>query len=145
MSPKRSTNTVALTMIKVFLDTNILVSATFWEGSSYRLLMKIARAEIIGFTTQEILQEYRTILKREFTLNEENTDTQIEKLLKILEIVTPSETIEIIKEDPADNKVLEGAVEARVNFIVSYDKHLLKIRSFRGIRVIKPEDITQTG
>lgn len=138
---KSSTDTAALSMIKVFLDTNILVSATFWEGSSYKLLVKISRGKLIGFTTQEIMQEYRSVLKRDFAFSEERVDKQIEKLLKLLIIVTPSESIKLIKGDPSDDKVLEGAVAATANFIISYDFHLLNLKKFREIIITKPEEL----
>lgn len=128
-------------MIRVFLDTNILVSASFWKGSSYLITMKIIGGEILGFTTNEILQEYRIVLKRDFDLTEEEIDKRVEKLLEFLEIVSPIESLDIIKDYPPDNKVLEGAMEARVDYIVTYDaKHLLKLKEFKGIKFVPPEE-----
>ncbi|MEW6035732.1 MAG: putative toxin-antitoxin system toxin component, PIN family [Candidatus Micrarchaeota archaeon] len=127
-------------MPRLFLDTNVLISATFWEGSSYNLLLKIADAAASGFTTRDVLQEYRIVLKRDFALSEEGADTRIEMLLRILTVVSPHDKIDMIREDPSDNRILEGALESRADFIVSYDEHLLKLESFRGMEVVKPED-----
>lgn len=49
-------------------------------------------------------------------------------------VVTPTETIDVVR-DQADNRVLECAVAARALWVVSGDKDLLDLRSFRGIRI----------
>lgn len=128
-------------MLKLFLDTNILISATFWKGSSYNIIIKTIEQEVIGFTTNDILQEYRVVLKRDFELDEQETDERVEKLLESLVVVSSLERIDIIKEDPSDNKVLEGALVANADFVISYDRHLLDLGVFRGIKIIRPEEL----
>jgi|SRR5271157_295057 len=125
-------------MLKIFPDTNVLVSATFWQGSSYKLLFS---SGINGFTSNAILKEYRTVLKRDFDLSENEVDLRLKELLELLVVISPRERLEVIKEDPEDDNVLEGAVEAKADFIVSYDRHLLKLKVFRNIKIVKPEEI----
>ena len=125
--------------MRVFLDTNVLVSASFWQGASYRILLEIAGGKILGFTSPPVLDEYRRVLKRDFSMSEAEADSAIEKLLGILSMVSPSKSLDIIKDDPADNRILEGALEAKAEILVSQDKHLLKIGKFENIEVIKPE------
>ncbi len=55
--------------------------------------------------------------------------------------IIPIEKINITKEDPDDNKIIECAVTAKANYIITYDKHLLKIKKFRNILIIKPEEV----
>ncbi len=86
------------------------------------------------------MEEYGEILKRDFEHNEEEKDERIKELIKILIIVFPKEKIEFIKVDSDDDKVLEGAVEANADFIVSYDHHLLDLEKFREIIILKPEE-----
>ena len=45
----------------------------------------------------------------------------------------------IVKEDPDDNKIIECAVACGADFILTYDKHLLRLKEFRGIKIIMPE------
>lgn len=125
-------------MLRFFPDTNVLVSATFWQGSSYKLLFS---SKTIGFTSNAILKEYRTVLKRDFNLSEAEVDVRLEELLELLVIVSPTRKLKVVSEDPADNQVLDGALEAKAEFIVSYDHHLLKLREFTNIRIVKPEEI----
>ena len=128
-------------MIRIFLDTNVLISATFWYGSANKVIISISKKKISAFTTNQILDEYRKVIKRDFNHSEEEADERIAKLLEVLEIVSPSETVNFIKDDPSDNKVLEGALEASAGYILTYDaKHLLKIKEFKGIKIISPEE-----
>jgi putative PIN family toxin of toxin-antitoxin system len=122
-------------MIKLFFDTNILVSATFWQGASYTLLFS---DDVIGYTSGDILREYRLVLKRDFDLSEDEIDARLQVLLELLILVSPSKRLNIIHDDQDDNRVLEGAVEAKVEYIVSYDAHILKLKEFEGIRIVKP-------
>ncbi|MCX6750342.1 MAG: hypothetical protein NTZ83_02710 [Candidatus Pacearchaeota archaeon] len=52
-------------------------------------------------------------------------------------IVTKSE-LDIIKADPKDNIILEAALDGKVEYIVSYDNHLLNMIEFRSIKIISP-------
>ena len=46
-------------------------------------------------------------------------------------------TVEIIKIDPPDNRILECAAAARSDYIVSGDDHLLRVKTFRDIPIVK--------
>ena len=56
------------------------------------------------------------------------------------ELVVPNKKIEIVKDDPDDNKFIETALEGKAEYIVTQDKHLLKIKEFKGIKIITPEE-----
>jgi putative PIN family toxin of toxin-antitoxin system len=63
----------------------------------------------------------------------------VTELSAISEIVLPSEKIQEIAADEEDNHVFECAVEARANYIVSGDAHLLELKKFRSIQVVSPQ------
>jgi len=47
----------------------------------------------------------------------------------------------VIKEDPPDNKLLECAVEAKADYLISGDnEHLLFLENFEGIKIINPSE-----
>jgi predicted nucleic acid-binding protein len=46
--------------------------------------------------------------------------------------------LEVVKDDSDDNRVLECAVAAKANYIISGDKHLLDLGEYRGIEVLPP-------
>jgi hypothetical protein len=55
-------------------------------------------------------------------------------------VVYPKKKLNIVKEDLADNKIIECALEAKASFIISGDKRLLKIRKYKGIKIITPRE-----
>lgn len=62
-------------------------------------------------------------------------------LLGSQRVVEPTERVEVVTTDPADDRVLEAALESTADVIVSGDKHLLQIRLWRGIRIVSPADL----
>ena len=54
--------------------------------------------------------------------------------------VAPSRTVDILKEDPADNRILECAVQARSDYLVTGDTGLLRLGSFENIPIVKVAD-----
>jgi len=127
--------------MKIAVDTNFLVSATQWDYSvSHKLLNKLIRNNAEIFATKEILDEFAEVLERDFLYNQEEIKSILEKVLQFLTLVIPSQKIEIVKEDADDNKILECAVESGAEYILSYDNHLLKLKEFLGIKIIRPEE-----
>ena len=59
--------------------------------------------------------------------------------------VKPTESIFIVTDDPEDNKIIECAVVGESKYIISGDKHLLKIRQYKEIRIMKASDFLQEG
>ena len=128
--------------MKFTLDTNFLVSATQCDHSAaHKLLEKFIRENHELFTTKEILEEFEEILKRDFKYSNEESRNIIERVLQFLTLVTPTEKVIIVKEDPDDNKIIECAIESNSEYILSYDKHLLKLKEYQGIKIVKPEDL----
>ena len=128
--------------MKIAVDTNFLISATQWDYSvSHKLLQKLIRNNVEIFTTKEILEEFSEVLKRDFLYAEKEVQNLLEKVLQFLTLVNPSKKIDVVKEDADDNKIIECAVESKSEYILSYDKHLLKLKEFQGIKIVKPEEI----
>ena len=129
-------------MLSVTPDTNTLVSATISEGNEYLLLKngKIGKIKIV--TSLAILMEFKEVISRKkFGFSLPQIDAVIGHILSIAEIVMPTIQLQAIKEDPPDNKILECAVSANSDYIVSGDAHLLSLKEFKGIKIVKTTDI----
>ena len=126
--------------MKVTLDTNFLISATQWDYSvSYKLLQKLIRENAEIFTTEEILTEFKEILAREFQRDADYIENIIDKLFQFMSLVKPEEKVSIVTSDPDDNKIIECAITSSSDYIITYDNHLLSLKEFQGIKIIKPE------
>ncbi|MFH0862231.1 MAG: putative toxin-antitoxin system toxin component, PIN family [Candidatus Altiarchaeota archaeon] len=115
--------------VRVVLDTNVFVSGMFWSrGNPNRVLRKCLNREVTLLISQDILDELRGILIRErkFDLSEEDIEVHLELVSMNSELVQPEQKLDIVKDDPSDNKFLECAVAGKADYIVSGDRHLEK-------------------
>ena len=125
----------------VTFDTNILLSATLWDGSvAQKLLFDLIKQNVKIYSTTEILSEYQEILRRDFDFSDEDVSEIMEKVLAFVTLVDPTIKVDAVKEDPDDNIIIECAIESNSKYIISYDKHLLKLGEYQGIRIIRPEE-----
>ncbi len=130
--------------MRIVLDTNVWLSGIFWDGESSKILEKAEKKDVQIIISEEILSEIIKVLNRESKFQKYilNLRLSIEDLLRtILSISTLTETktkLDIVKADPKDNIILEAAVEGKVEYIISYDNHLLNMIEFRNIKIISP-------
>ena len=131
--------------MRIAVDTNVLVSATFWYGASYRIIELVERKEIELILSKDIIEEFAAVLEYdEIQTKVKNKNLEmkrtVETIVSISTVVIPKQRFDVVKEDPDDNKILDCAVEGRVDCIISQDNHLLKLGAFKGIRIVAPDD-----
>jgi putative PIN family toxin of toxin-antitoxin system len=131
--------------MRIVFDTNALLSATLWEGSvAQKLLFKAIRSGIAICCSTDILSEYQRVLQRDFDYSDEELIRIMEKVFSFVTLVTPTQKVHAVEEDPDDDKIIECAIAGSCGYVITYDKHLLKLREFRGIRVMTPEEALRT-
>ncbi|MGH2558507.1 MAG: putative toxin-antitoxin system toxin component, PIN family [Thermomicrobiales bacterium] len=130
--------------MKVVLDTNVIVSAYIAPSGPPAIILRLAEARAYDLVaSRAILSEYERVLGYPHVRSlHRKTDVEIStivgRLAKVAERITPTERIAVIEEDPDDDKFIECAVEAGADYIVSGNKHLLKLGAFRGIQILPP-------
>jgi len=122
----------------VVLDTNIFISSVFWEASPYAIIQKAINQEIIVFISNDIIEEIKEVLGRDFSLEKQEIDDIVDSFVYFTHLVKPKEEVEVVKEDPDDNRILECSVACGAKFIITYNKHLLKLKKFRSAKIILP-------
>ena len=104
------------------------------------ILDRVIRGEVILCLSASIMTELGNVLKRsKFGFPHTIVNQIASELSAISELVLPTEKIQEIEADEADNHVLECAVEAHADCIVSGDSHLLELKKFRSIQVVSPQ------
>ncbi len=131
--------------MKITVDTNVLISSAFWYGSSFKIIEKVENKEIELVLSREILEEFMNVLNYEEIqqkIKNKNLEMKrtVEKIISISRIVEPEQRLNVVKEDDKDNKIIECAIEGDVGYIISQDNHLLKLKEYKGIKIILPED-----
>ena len=87
-----------------------------------------------------MLAELGRVLGQKFGWVPERVEAAVAQMTRIASIVAPSETVQAIRADPADDRVLEAASAFEADVIVSGDRHLLDLGSWRGIGIISPAE-----
>ena len=122
--------------MRVVIDTSIFI-ASFWEGRSRTVVELWKKGKITLCASEAILKEYFYIIPRFNRLNKEAGELlSLFKARKNIKMITPSKRLKVIQEDPADNKFLECAIEAKAEYIISADKHLRNLRKNQGVRIV---------
>ncbi len=124
-------------MLRVTPDTNIIVSGLNFGGNPRRLLAVVEASVIRLCVSPAILVEVFDVLQRKkFGWTEAETKEATDWILRISDLATPTQPIDAIKDDPSDNRILECAVAASSDYVISGDKHLLQLGSFAGIPIV---------
>jgi putative PIN family toxin of toxin-antitoxin system len=130
--------------MKIVLDTNVLISGIFFSGPPYEILRAWRDGRVQILVSPSILDEYHRI-GVELALQFQGVDLKpfLDLLTVQAEIVLAPALPPVIRDDPSDDKFLEAAVAGQAQYIVSGDKHLLKLSVFQGIEILKPRDFVQ--
>ena len=124
-------------MVRIVLDTNILVSGLLYPGKPRRLidLAVLGMIEIVSST--EMIAELRDVLSREkFGLSKEGQASMVDYVIGLSHMTALKSKFKVIN-DPDDDKVITLAYDGKAGYIVSGDHHLLDLKEFFGIKIIK--------
>lgn len=129
-------------MLRVVLDTNVLVSGLIMLGKPRELLSIVARREANLVLSKEILNEFMKVVKRrKFTeyVAEEQIERFVENIERIAEFIEPESHLKVV-DDPKDDIVINTAIDGKADLIISGDHHLLSLKEFRGIKIVSVEE-----
>ena len=133
-------------ILRVVLDTNIFISGIFWRGNFCSQIIGAWReGRIVLVSSQEIVEEFiETVKNFKIQMSQEMIEEWKMMIVENSFMVLPTKKLEIVKNDPDDNKFFEAAIAANAHYIVSQDKkHVLSISEFRGIKTIHPQEFVK--
>lgn len=132
--------------MKVVFDTNVVASATFWRGKPFDCLAAWAQGRCEAIVSPALLAEYHeTIEELQRDYPDRPSVAWTEALTDTATLVFPAERAAGATPDPDDEMILECALAAEADVIVSGDKrHLLALQRFRGIPILNPADFLRS-
>lgn len=131
--------------MKVVIDTNVFISGIFWEGNySSQIIEAWKNKKFTLITSITIIEELINTL-RNFKKNmpEEMIKEWEDTIIRNSEIIQISSKIHIVTEDPDDDKFIETAIKGNADFIITQDKHLLKIKDYQEIIILTPKEFLE--
>ncbi len=131
---------------RVVLDTNVYISAfTHPHGQSARVWFAARDHHYHLLISPPIVREIAAVLRRpKFAWHEKEITERVRLVIKAAEIVLPTFTLDVIPEDPPDNRILECAVEGKAHMIVSGNRHLRRLNPYQGIVIVNSTTFLRT-
>ena len=87
-----------------------------------------------------IIRETLRVLREKFDWDGYRLNDAKQQILGLARLVEPAQTLDVVQDDPDDNRIVECAVEAGAEYIVTKDKDLLRLGGYGEIKMIRPAD-----
>lgn len=129
-------------MLRVVLDTNVLVSAIISDGKARILFKKGIASHYRIVTSNLILKELSTVLSRpKFNTNQIEIIRITKAIENIADVTSVKTKVKVVVQDPNDNMVIETALDGGAQIIITGDNHLLALEHFGAIKIITIEEM----
>jgi len=124
-------------MIQVVADSNVYISALVFGGVPSAVLQLAEEGEFTLWVSEPIRAEVEGVLTRKFAWSEQRLSMARRAVWSLTNLVTPRQPVTAC-DHPADNRILECALDAQAQVIVTGDDDLLRLKRFEGIRILAP-------
>jgi putative PIN family toxin of toxin-antitoxin system len=125
--------------VKVFLDSNILVSSFAFKGVTRDLVAHLVEKHRI-FVSEDVLREVKRTLLGKLYSTPSTVETFIDELHDIAVMIDPPFQTSIKVRDPDDIPILAAAIKSSADVLVTGDKDLLELTN-PPIRILRPREL----
>lgn len=128
-------------MVRVVIDTNVFVSGLLKSDNPPSNVVDLFIEDKINLIiSEEVFSEYiKVLLRPELKVKKDNIIRLISIFILKAEIIKVKTKLDIIERDPSDNKFLECALDGKVDYIITGDKHLLELKKYKKIKIVDPK------
>ncbi len=131
--------------MKLVFDSNIFISAFVIRGSrAEKAVLRIIEVNDTLLISGEIIKEVLEVLSTKFNRDREAISHVAVYLSDIAQVINPTKRIRVLKDDP-DNRILECALSGKADAIVTGDKEMLKLKEYKGIKIISLKEYLSYG
>lgn len=131
--------------IQVVLDTNVYIAAALNPQSIIYKMVEDSAAQNLAeyYTSPEILQELQEKLESpKLGFSRADVVRWLNRLEQAITVIRPQQKIDLLTErDPDDNKVLECALEAKADLIITAGPDLLSLKEFHNTRIMHTSSV----
>ena len=122
--------------MKAVLDTNVFVSALVLPGGQAdKAVVAAAEGRFELAISKPIIHEVLGVLARKFARDTEELSRVAVFLAELAQVVQPRKTLRVLRDEP-DNRILECAMTAHAEVIVTGDRAMLDLGEYKGIRIV---------
>jgi len=132
-------------MLRIVLDTNILVSAVIAKGKPRDLLRSAIQRRYLLIRSKETIEEFVGVLQRpKFGMTRKEVTKAKNTLLKTGKTIKVTSRRRVVEEDPDDDIFINTALNGSADYIVSGDPHLLGLSKYKSIKIVTVNDMLET-
>jgi len=131
-------------VIRAVLDANVFITAVLTPSGPSAAVLDAWRAERFALlVSPPILEEIARVLAypkiaRRQRWSKQRIMTFVGDLGDLAIVTAGALRLSVIREDPDDDRYVECAVEGSAEYIVSGDRHLLTLGSYRNVEIVSP-------
>ena len=123
-------------MVRVVVDTNVLVSALVTNGKSRRLLLEVLETHIVILSSQMLAELADVLARDKFKIASSQINRFLSTMITASKIVKDLTRFKVVAEDPDDDVVLNVAYVGKADYVVTGDKHLLALKRFKKSGIV---------
>ena len=129
--------------MKVVFDTNIFISAFVIPGSkAEEAYVRCLKGGFTLCSSVAILTETAQKLREKFGWQEDKITRLLKAISRVATVIKTQPHLNLLADAP-DNRILECAIAAEAGFIVTGDRHLLSLKHFQNISILKLSDFLE--
>jgi uncharacterized protein len=124
---------------RAVFDTNVLLSALFsLTGPPFRCLALARTGAVESVTCQRILDEFVEKLVDKFGFTPERARQAAQEVCDLSALVTVAGQLKVVTADPDDDVIVECALTASAEYVVTGDRHLIDMERYAGVQMVRP-------
>ena len=129
-------------MVRIVLDTNILVSGLLYNGKPRKLLDLAVNGKMELVSSTELIDELGEVLAREkFGLSKDEQAVMVDFVIRLSKIIALKSKFKAVKEDPDDDIVINTAYDGDADYIVTGDRAILALKKFGKTSIVKASEM----
>lgn len=132
-------------MIRAVIDTNVLISGLIKrEGPPGRLLEALFQRDVMMVAAPPLLAELSKALtyprlQTRYGITPERSEALLTALVLLSDVIELPRFVWRASRDPQDDMFLACAIHGDAEYVITGDRDLLVLESFRGVRIVTPE------
>ena len=122
--------------MKAVFDTNIYISAFVVPGgNAEEAYLRALKGEFTLYTSLAILTEMAQTLEKKFGWQADKIAQLLKAISKVAPVIKTYPHLHVLADEP-DNRILECVIEAKADFVVTGDRHLLTLKTFQNTTIV---------
>jgi len=129
--------------MKVFFDTCVYAAEALLGGGAEKMLEATERASWRISASAYLLDELERVLTEKLHFSDRLARLSRQRVARRAVLSDPPPSRHLVPDDPADSPILQAALAAGADYLVTNDRHLLALHPYEGLRIISMTDYFQ--